>query len=92
MQEADGLGSSEEALGVLHKLAAAELLHHLTQGADLAAAGLGALEKLRRLGRELFNDFKETAVGMMENIQDSDEDTTHILDKIAEQFQEFWRM
>ena len=29
---------------------------------------------------------------MMENIQDSDEDTTHILDKIAEQFQEFWRM
>ena len=59
---------------------------------SLTAHRLSEHEKLRRLGRELFNDFKETAVGMMENIQDSDEDTTHILDKIAEQFQEFWRM
>ena len=30
-------------------------------------------EKLRRLGRELFNDFKETAVGMMENMQEAEE-------------------
>ena len=59
---------------------------------SVTAHRLSEHEKLRRLGRELFNDFKETAVGMMENIQDSDEDTTHILDKIAEQFQEFWRM
>ena len=47
-------------------------------------------EKLRRLGQEIFNDFKETAVGMMENIQEAGEDAEHFWNQISEDFQDFW--
>ena len=49
-------------------------------------------EKLRRLGKELFNDFKETAVGMMENIQEAEEDTVHFWNKVSEDFQDIWHL
>lgn len=36
----------------------------------LTARSMGEQEKLRQIRRELFDDFKETAVGMMENFQE----------------------
>ncbi|MBQ6366083.1 MAG: glycosyltransferase [Oscillospiraceae bacterium] len=51
--------------------------------------------RLRRIGTELFNDFKETAVGMMENIQEAEESAEHFWDTLAEDIQrdlqEFYR-
>lgn len=47
----------------------------------LTARSMETQERHRRLRKELFNDFKETAVGMMENIQEAEE---HFWDKLAE--------
>ena len=40
---------------------------------SLTARSMEARQRYRRLRRDLFNDFKETAVGMMENIQEAEE-------------------
>ena len=48
---------------------------------SLTARGMQSQERGRRIRRELFNDFKETAVGMMENIQEAEE---HFWDWLAE--------
>ena len=49
--------------------------HRRKQATDrlvtLAAHGMENQDKLRTLGRELMGDFKESAVGMMENFQES---------------------
>ena len=37
---------------------------------SMTAKSMTEQEKIRRMGRELFHDFKETAIGMMENIQE----------------------
>ena len=44
-------------------------------------------EKARagRIRRELFRDFRETAVGMMENIQEAEETAEHFLDQLSEE-------
>ena len=51
--------------------------------------------KLRRIGSELFSDFKETAVGMMENIQEAEESAERFWDTLAEDInrdlEEFYR-
>ena len=39
-------------------------------------------ERYRQIRRELFCDFKESAVGMMENIQDAEDRLEQILDRI----------
>ena len=59
---------------------------------SLTARTLSEQEKLRRLGEELFNGFKETAVGMMENFQGAEEDASRFMDKFSEDFQGFWRI
>ena len=37
----------------------------------------------RRVYRELFRNFRETAVGMMENIQEAEETAEHFLDRLS---------
>ena len=46
------------------------------------------LLRSRRIRRELFNDFKETAVGMMENIQETEESRERLLKYLGEQMHE----
>ena len=53
---------------------------------SVTAHRISELEKLRRLGKEIFNDFKETAVGMMDNIQEAEEDAEHFWNEITEDF------
>ena len=38
----------------------------------------------RRVYKELFRDFRETAVGMMENVQEAEETAEHFLDQLSE--------
>ena len=59
---------------------------------SVTAHRLNEIEKLRNLGREVFNDFKETAVGMMENIQETEEDAERFWNKISEDFQDIWHI
>ena len=51
---------------------------------SLTAHSMEEREKHRRIRRVLFHDFKETAIGMMENIQDASESIENLLDKAAE--------
>ena len=51
---------------------------------SLTAHSMEEREKHRRIRRELFHDFKETAVGMMENIQDAEERVESLWDKVTE--------
>ena len=48
------------------------------------ARTMDELEHRRRIRRELFHDFRETAVGMMENIQQVEETAEHFLDHLSE--------
>ena len=48
----------------------------------LTARSMEDVERYRQIRRELFCDFKESAVGMMENIQDAEDRLEQILDKI----------
>ena len=43
-------------------------------------------EKLRRIGRAWLDDWKDTAVGMMENIQEAEENAGHFLNRLADSF------
>ena len=49
----------------------------------LTAKTMEEAERRRRIRRELFRDFRETAVGMMENIQQAEETAEHFLDQLA---------
>ena len=57
--------------------------HHKKQKTDrlvsLAAHGMESQDRLRKFGHELMGDFRESAVGMMENIQES-----------ADRSEQFW--
>ena len=44
-------------------------------------------ERSRRIRKELFHDFKESAVGMMENIQEAEESAERLWDKFTEEIQ-----
>ena len=50
----------------------------------LTARSLEEAERYRQIRRELFCDFKESAVGMMENMQDAEDHLERFLDKISE--------
>lgn len=55
---------------------------------SIASKEMEEMDKYRRIRRELFNDFRETAVGMMENIQETEETTELKIEKIREELQE----
>ena len=73
---------------VLEKKARGLLVREKPNAADhlvsVTAHRLSEHEKLRRLGKDLFHDFRETAVGMMENIQEAEEDAIHFWDNISD--------
>ena len=47
---------------------------------SMTAKGMEEHEKIRRFGNEVFADFRETAVGMMENIQEAEDKTEQFFD------------
>ena len=49
----------------------------------LTARTMEERARRRRVYRELFRDFRETAVGMMENIQEAEETAEHFLDQLS---------
>ena len=49
----------------------------------LTARTMEERARRRRIYRELFRDFRETAVGMMENIQEAEETAEHFLDQLS---------
>ena len=49
----------------------------------LTAKTMEERARRRRIYRELFRDFRETAVGMMENIQEAEETAEHFLDQLS---------
>ena len=51
---------------------------------SLTAHTMEERERHRQIRREIFHDFKETAVGMMENIQEAEESVESFFDKVAE--------
>ena len=51
---------------------------------SLTAHSMEERERHRRIRRELFHDFRETAVGMMENIQDAGERVESLWDRVSE--------
>ena len=73
---------------VLEKKARGLLVREKPNAADhlvsVTAHRLSEHEKLRRLGKDIFHDFRETAVGMMENIQEAEEDAIHFWDNISD--------
>ena len=52
----------------------------------MTARSMSEQDKVRRLRKELFHDFKETAIGMMENIQEAEEHMEQVWDKMMEEF------
>ena len=66
-----------------------DVLLHMT------AKTLSDQAKIRRLGKALFHDFRETAVGMMENRQESEEHSEHFWDKVGDtlktELEAFWK-
>ena len=50
---------------------------------SLTARTMEERERRRRIYRELFRNFRETAVGMMENIQEAEETAEHFLDRLS---------
>ena len=53
---------------------------------SMTARSMSEQDKVRRLRKELFHDFKETAIGMMENIQEAEEHMEQVWDKMMEEF------
>lgn len=53
----------------------------------LTARNMEKQELHRRIRREIFHDFRETAVGMMENIQEAGENMERFWEKVAEDLQ-----
>ena len=51
---------------------------------SLTAQSMEVQQQYRRMRMELFHDFRETAVGMMENIQEAGESLEHLWDRMAE--------
>ena len=52
---------------------------------SLAARTMEERARHRKVYRELFRDFRETAVGMMENIQEAEETAEHLLNQLSEE-------
>ncbi len=76
-------------LDILEKKALGAYAGKKRDPADLLVSAtawtMGGQEKIRRLGHEVFGDFRETAVGMMENIQEFGENAEQLGRKTAGQ-------
>ena len=60
---------------------------------SMTAQRMGEQEKLRRIGKELFHDFRETAIGMMDNIQEAEETAERLFELSPEEFaKEFYNI
>ena len=59
---------------------------------SLTAQRMTDLEQFRRVKNELFNDFRETAEGMMENIQDASESAEHLFDRSEDFIKDFYHL
>lgn len=53
---------------------------------SVTARSMSERERARQVRRELFHDFRETAVGMMENFREAEENAGHFWDNTAENF------
>ena len=53
---------------------------------SMTAQGMAEHERLRRIGTEFFHDFRETAVGMMDNIQEAEESAEHLFELSPKEF------
>ena len=54
---------------------------------SFTARSMEEQERGRRIRKELFHDFRETATGMMENIQETRENVEHWWDRVSEEIQ-----
>ena len=76
-------------LDILEKKALGAYAGKKRDPADLLVSAtawtMGGQEQIRRLGHEVFGDFRETAVGMMENIQEFGENAEQLGRKTAGQ-------
>ena len=54
----------------------------------LTARGMKEAERQRRVRRELFDDFRDTAVGMAENVQEAERSFSVLLDRFRESLRE----
>ena len=60
---------------------------------SMTAQRMADHEKFRKMGRELFNDFRETAIGMMDNIQEAEEEAERLFDLSPSEFaREFYQI
>ncbi|MBQ3372846.1 MAG: glycosyltransferase [Oscillospiraceae bacterium] len=60
---------------------------------SMTAQRMAEHEKFRRIGKELFQDFRETAIGMMDNIQEAEETAGRLFELSPEEFtKEFYEM
>ncbi|MBP3208689.1 MAG: glycosyltransferase [Oscillospiraceae bacterium] len=59
---------------------------------SLTAQRMTDLEQFRRVKNELFNGFRETAEGMMENIQDASESAEHLIDLSEDFIKDFYHL
>ena len=59
---------------------------------SLTAQRMTDLEQFRRVKNELFNGFRETAEGMMENIQDASESAEHLIDRSEDFIKDFYHL
>ena len=55
---------------------------------SLTAHNMSEQERRRQIQREIFGDFKDTAIGMMENMQEAEENVERLFDKLAENLRE----
>ena len=49
---------------------------------SMTARGMSERDRIRRLGEEWFNGFKESAVGMMENVQEFEEEAHQLTERV----------
>ena len=60
---------------------------------SVTAQRMAEQEKLRRIGKELFHDFRETAIGMMDNIQEAGDAAERLFELSPEEFaKEFYNI
>ena len=72
---------------LLEEKACGRLREPETQATDylvkLAARSMDEAARARRIRKEFFNDFKDTAIGMMDNIQEAGEGLSDMLERVS---------
>ena len=54
----------------------------------MAARNMEGQDRIRKFGRDLMGDFRETAVGMMENFQEAADSSEHFWNNVAQEMRE----